>query len=212
VSALDLRPMLRGHFHVVASLLSIPAGVLLVVNAERATARVAAAVYASTLLLAFGVSAVYHRFARGRRLRAVMQRLDHSTIYLLIAGTYTPVCLIALPPAWGIPVLAVVATGAATGVVLKLAAFSGVGRYASILYPVLGWVALVASPMLVSVLDPLELVLFVLGGVAYTVGMPVLLLRRPNPWPRVFGYHEIWHAFTVLAAVLHFGAVTSLLA
>ena len=92
-----------------------------------------------------------------------------------------------------------------------MAAFSGAGRYASALYPVLGWAAIVASPVLVSVLDPVQLVLFVLGRVAYTVGMPVLLLHRPNPWPRTFGYHEIWHAFTVLAAVLHFGAVRSLL-
>ena len=204
--------MLRGHLHAVAALLSIPAGVLLVANAERPMARAAVAVYASTLLLAFGVSAVYHCLARGPRIRAVMQRLDHSTIYLLIAGTYTPVCLLALPLAWGVPVLAVVVVGATIGAVLKMAAFSGAGRYASALYPVLGWAAIVASPVLVSVLDPVQLVLFVLGGVAYTVGMPVLLLHRPNPWPRTFGYHEIWHAFTVLAAVLHFGAVTSLLA
>ena len=169
----------------------------------------AAAVYVASLLLLFGTSAVYHR-SRGPRVRPVMRRLDHAMIYLLIAGTYTPVCLVALPPNWGIPLLVVVATGAAVGMVLKLVAFRSAGRYASALYLLLGWVVFPAGPVLVRVVSPVQLALLFLGGLAYTIGWPVLLFRRPDPWPSIFGYHEVWHAFTIIAAVFHFAAVASL--
>ncbi|MCP3882624.1 MAG: hemolysin III family protein [Sulfitobacter sp.] len=193
-----------------AFIAAIPAGLLLIVDADQAAERVATAIYATSLLLVFGVSAAYHRLARRPRTRALMQRLDHAMIFLLITGTYTPVCLLALPWSWGIPLLAVVATGATTGIALKLAAFTSAGRYASVLYPVLGWVAIAAAPALLSALNPTQITLFVIGGLAYTIGFPVLLLRWPDPWPRTFGYHEIWHTFTVIAAVLHFGAVATL--
>jgi hemolysin III len=191
---------------------AVPAGVLLVLVAERAAARTASAIYATTLLLVFGTSAAYHRLARSPRARAVMQRLDHSMIYLLIAGTYVPLCIVALPAAWGIPVLAVVGAGAAVGIVLKLAAFHRRGAHVvgSALYPILGWAALVAAPALAMHLTAMQLTLVVAGGVAYTVGFPVLLLRRPDPWPTRFGYHEVWHTCTVVAAGLHFAAVGSI--
>ncbi|MCP5029108.1 MAG: hypothetical protein GY929_22775, partial [Actinomycetia bacterium] len=203
----EVRPALRGHLHVMAFIAAIPAGLLLLTRADQAAERAATAIYATSLLLVFGVSAAYHRLARRPRTRAIMQRLDHAMIYLLITGTYTPVCLLALPWAWGIPLLAVVATGATTGIALKLAAFTSAGRYASALYPILGWVAIAAAPALLPALNPTQITLFVIGGLAYTIGFPVLLLRRPDPWPHTFGYHEIWHTFTVIAAVLHFGAV-----
>jgi hemolysin III len=204
------RPTWRGLFHTWAFWTAIPAGVLLIVFADRPAARTASAIYAATLLLVFGTSAAYHRLARTYRQRLIMQRLDHSMIYLLIAGTYVPICLIALPKAWGVTVLCVVGAMALAGVLLKVLAFSRATWLSYALYPVMGWTAVVAAPVMVDHMTPLQLTLVVAGGVAYTVGIPVLLLRRPDPWPTVFGYHEIWHGFTVLAAALHFGAVALL--
>jgi hemolysin III len=123
-----------------------------------------------------------------------------------------PLCLVAMPPAWGIPMLAIVGTLAAVGMLLKLAFFHG-ARYVSYsLYIVMGWVALVATPVLIDSLTGMQLALIVAGGVAYTIGFPVLLVRRPNPWPLTFGYHEVWHLLTVVAAGLHFAAVADVLA
>ena len=191
---------------------SIPAGIVLILAASGTAAIVGAVIYSATLLLLFGTSASYHRLAHSERARAIMQRLDHSMIYLLIAGTYVPLCLVALPPAWGIPMLVAVSTLAALGVVLKLAFFHGARYVSHALYVVMGWVAIVAMPALVDSLTPLQLGLIVAGGIAYTVGMPVLLTRRPNPWPTIFGYHEVWHLLTVVAAALHFAAVADVLA
>ncbi|MGH9133727.1 MAG: PAQR family membrane homeostasis protein TrhA, partial [Ilumatobacteraceae bacterium] len=192
------RPTLRGWLHATAFLTAIPAGVLLILAADRPAARAAAAVYVATLLLLFGTSAGYHLLARSPRARGVMQRLDHSMIYLLIAGTYVPLCIVALPPAWGIPLLSVVGAGATLGVVLKLVAFR-VTWIGYVLYPALGWASLAVAPALADHLTGEQLALIVAGGVAYTAGFPVLLCRRPDPWPRAFGYHEVWHSCTVVA-------------
>lgn len=204
------RPTWRGRLHSWMFFAVIPAGFMLVVLADGGTARVAAAVYVATVLLGFGTSAAYHRLAHSPAARRIMQRLDHSMIFVLIAGTYVPVCLVALPPSWGIPLLVVVGTGAFAGVVLKLAAFGRLRWFGYSLYPMLGWAAVIATPALVRHLTPTQLALVVAGGLAYTLGIPVLAMRRPDPWPRSFGYHEVWHSFTVLAAVLHFGAVTAM--
>jgi hemolysin III len=168
---------------------------------------VASAIYAASVLALFGTSAAYHRLAQSVRARTVMRRLDHSMIFVLIAGTYTPLCLVALPPAWGIPLLVVVWAGAIAGVVLKLAAFGRWPRLDHALFPILGWAAVVAMPAIVRNVTPLQLALIVLGGVLYTAGIPVLVRKRPDPWPRTFGYHEIWHVFTVVAGVCHFAAI-----
>ena len=211
--SLDMsRPVWRGKMHSWAFFASIPAGLALILIASGAAAIVGAAIYSATLLLLFGTSAAYHRLAQSERARTVMQRLDHSMIYLLIAGTYVPLCLVALPPAWGIPMLAIIGTLAAVGMVLKLAFFHG-ARYVSYsLYLVMGWVAVIATPALIGSLTALQLGLIAAGGLAYTVGFPVLVVRRPNPWPTTFGYHEVWHLLTVVAAALHFAAVADVLA
>ena len=206
------RPVWRGKMHSWAFFASIPAGIALIVIASGAAATVGAAVYSTSLLLLFGTSAAYHRLAHSERARSIMQRLDHSMIYLLIAGTYVPLCLVAMPRAWGITMLAIVGSLAAIGVVLKLAFFHG-ARYVSYsLYIVMGWVALIAVPVLIDSLTSLQFGLIVAGGIAYTVGFPVLVTRRPNPWPATFGYHEVWHLLTVVAAGLHFAAVANVLA
>lgn len=206
------RPVWRGKMHSWAFFASIPAGIALIVIASGAAATVGAAVYSTSLLLLFGTSAAYHRLAHSERARSIMQRLDHSMIYLLIAGTYVPLCLVAMPRAWGITMMAIVGSLAAIGVVLKLAFFHG-ARYVSYsLYIVMGWVALIAVPVLIDSLTSVQFGLIVAGGIAYTVGFPVLVTRRPNPWPATFGYHEVWHLLTVVAAGLHFAAVANVLA
>lgn len=204
----DQRPTWRGWLHASAFVVAIPAGALLILVADGRAATIAASVYVATLLLLFGTSAGYHLLARSLRARSIMQRLDHSMIYLLITGTYVPMCLVALPPAWGIPLLAVVGFCAVVGVVLKLVGFRVIW-VGHALYPVMGWASLAVAPAFARYLTPGQLALLVGGGVAYTIGFPVLILRRPDPWPRAFGYHEVWHGCTVIAAVLHFAVIAT---
>ena len=206
------RPRFRGHLHTWTAAIAIPAGVLLILAARPAAARVGAAIYAASVLALFGTSASYHRLAHSVRARQILRRLDHSMIFVLIAGTYTPVCLLALPPAWGIPILCIVWSGAIFGIVLKTAAFNRFPLLRHTLYPVLGWTAVVASPVLYQRLSTTQFAFLVAGGVMYTVGIPVLLRRKPDPWPNTFGYHEVWHAFTVVAGVCHFILVGLLVA
>lgn len=201
------RPTWRGWIHAVAFFAAIPGGVLLIVAAQSAAAVVGASVYTAGLLLGFGTSAAYHRLAHTPRALTIMQRLDHSMIFVLIAATYTPVCLLAMPPAWGIPILCVAWTGALLGVVMKQFAFQRLAFLEYALYPLLGWIIVIAAPVLIDRLTTPELVLLCAGGLLYTAGIPVLVRERPNPWPRTFGYHEIWHAFTVCAGACHFATV-----
>jgi hemolysin III len=209
---LQQRPSWRGVMHSWVFFAAIPAGALLIIFADDAASRTAASIYTGTLLLVFGTSASYHRLAQTVRARRIMQRLDHSMIYLLIGGTYVPICLVALPLRWGIPLLASVTAIGILGMVIKLTPIRRLQGLGYALYPIMGWAAVAAAPALRDHLTPGQLVLVFGGGVAYTVGFPVLLFKRPDPWPRSFGYHEVWHGFTVVAAVLHFGLVASLVA
>jgi hemolysin III len=204
-------PTWRGWLHVGAFVLAVPAGAALIATASGAAARASASVYVISVLCGFGLSAAYHRLARSERARAIMRRVDHSMIFVLIAGTYTPICLMGLPGAWGIPLLATVWALALCGIAVKLLAFDRPGwRTAGyVLYPVIGWAAVVAGPAMVSSFSGTQLALIVGGGLLYTIGFPVLLCRRPDPWPHTFGYHEVWHAFTVAAGVAHFAAVAT---
>ncbi|MFN0092414.1 MAG: hemolysin III family protein [Acidimicrobiales bacterium] len=201
------RPTWRGRLHAWAFFCVPPAGLALLVAAQGAAARTAAAIYLVTLAALFGCSAAYHRLATTPRARRIMRRVDHSMIYLLIAGTYTPLCLVTLPKAWGLPLLGVVWGGAAAGITLKLVGFHRFRHAANFLYILLGWAAVAALPAIVGRLSAAELALMVAGGVAYTAGSVILLRRRPDPSPLVFGYHELWHACTVAAGICHFALV-----
>ena len=207
ITPAEERPTWRGWLHVGAFMLSIPAGVLLILAADHASARVAASIYAASLLLGFGTSAGYHRLARRERTQAIMQRLDHSMIFVLIAGSYTPVCLLGLPTSWGIPLLCVVWSFAAVGILVKQFAFERFKVLEYSLYPILGWILVVAAPALLRNMTPVEPSLLLAGGLLYTIGIPVLVRERPDPWPRTFGYHEIWHGFTVAAGACHFATM-----
>lgn len=207
VTRFEERPTWRGWMHVAAFFAAIPGGILLILASKSAAATVGAAIYMAGLLLGFGTSAGYHRLARSDRAQEIMQRLDHSMIFVLIAATYTPICLVAMPPAWGIPILCVAWAGAALGIVMKQFAFDRLKVLEYSLYPLLGWIVVIAMPVLVHRLTTTELVLLMSGGILYTVGIPVLIRERPDPWPRTFGYHEIWHTFTIAAAICHFATI-----
>jgi hemolysin III len=198
------KPRLRGRLHQIAFFVSLPAGVTLVALAQGAEARVAAAIFAISLSAVYGVSAAYHRGRWSQRAERVMKHLDHSMIYVLIAGSYTPITLVALRPAWGITLLALAWTGAAAGVLVTVLRHDRWHRAGFALYLVLGWFAVIAMPQLVHSLSRVELTLLVSGGLLYTVGAVLLALRWPDPSPTVFGYHEVWHTFVVGAGACHF--------
>jgi len=201
------RPTWRGRTHAWAFAGALPAGFLLATSAAQPVERAAASIYAVTLALVFGTSAAYHRMTRTERSRLIMRKLDHAMIYLLIAGSYAPICLVALPHRWGVPILGYVSVLAAVGVVTTLTAFDGARRFAYALYPLMVGTIILASPLLVTHLSATQLVLVVAGVVAYAGGVPVLMHKRPDPRPTVFGYHEIWHLSTIVAASLHFAAI-----
>ncbi len=206
------KPQWRGILHAIAFFVTLPAGFFLLAAAATPGARVAVAVYWASLAGLFGTSASYHRFARTERAVKWMRRLDHSMIFVLIAGTYTPICLLVLPRTWGIPMLVVAWVTALAGIIVKMVRVStSSARAGSWLYIVLGWSAVLTLPKMLTELDGVRLGLLVSGGLIYTVGAVVLARRRPDPLPRVFGYHEVWHAMTIVAGGLHFTLIALVL-
>jgi hemolysin III len=205
------RPLWRGRLHQIAFFLTLPAGLYLLAEAHTTPARIAVAVYWASLAGLFGASASYHRLGRTPRTTKWLRRLDHSMIFVLIAGTYTPICLLVLPRAWGIPVLVAVWVTALAGVIMKMVRVSTRGgKSGSWLYVVMGWGAIIVLPQLLSNLDPARIALLAAGGLLYTAGAVVLGSRRPDPRPATFGYHEIWHAFTIAAGACHFALIALL--
>jgi hemolysin III len=204
------KPRLRGRLHQAAFFASIPAGITLVALAQGVAARVGAAIFALSLTALYGASAAYHRGQWSARALKVMRRLDHCMIFVLIAGTYTPVVLLALRPSWGITLLVMSWVGATLGIVITVLRLERWPSVGFTMYLVLGWLAVVAAPQLAATLSGVELALLAAGGVLYTVGAVVLAAGRPNPRPAVFGYHEIWHAFVVGASASHFALVALL--
>lgn len=203
------RPRWRGRLHAVGFSLTMGAAPALLWLADSITARLAGLVYVVSLLALFGTSASYHLLARSERAQRVMRRLDHSMIFALIAGTYTPVCLLALPPRWGWPILVTTWTTTLVGMALKLFGGDRLLRASNGLYPFVGWVAVLALPIIIEHLTGSELALLVAGGVLYSIGALLFFLRRPRLRPHVFGYHEVWHSCTMLAAAAHFAMVWS---
>lgn len=198
------KPRYRGRLHQIALIASIPAGVLLVLAAAHSVdARIAAAIYACSLTGLFATSSLYNRLLGTVRLRPWMRWLDHSMIYVLIAGSYTPVCWVALPRRWSIPLLAVVWTAALGGVLLKVTKLRRLRRLGGALYVTMGWVSVLVLPKLFESLQLWAAGLLITGGALYTVGAVTLWLRKPNPSPH-FGYHEVWHSFVVVAGACHF--------
>ncbi len=203
------RPRLRGVFHQYTFFAAVIAGAVLVVAADGGRERLAMLIYAVALAAMFGVSALYHRITwRSPEVRKWMRRLDHSTILLLIAGTYTPFALLAFDGRLADAILIVVWSGAAAGLVLNLLWVDAPTWVTAIVFIALGWVGAVAVPELLE-FGIAPAVLVFAGGGLYTIGALAYAFKRPNPVPHVFGYHEIFHLLVVGAAITHFVAIAA---
>jgi hemolysin III len=200
------RPTMRGVSHAVAFVVSLAVGALFVAFAPDGHA-LAAAVFAATVCLMLGTSALYHRVTWAPSRRMWMRRADHAALFLLIAGTYTPVALIGLSGAWRTTVLAVVWIGAVLAALTKIVWVGAPNWLSAAIGIALGWVAVVALPQLAHSEGLAPILLLVLGGVAYTAGAIVYATRRPDPVPRVFGYHEVFHALTIVALSCQYVAI-----
>ncbi len=201
-TAIAERPRLRGRLHLLAALASVPALIYLVRVAPTTRATIAAWIYGLAAILLYLTSATYHVFVRSPRARRIMQRADHSMIYVLIAGTCTPILVLAVGGSWRWLVLGAMWAGAVVGVILKVAVFDRLVKTSFALYLVLGWAGLAALPGLIH--RPVSLALVLAAGVLYTAGAVLFALGKPVLSPRWFGYHEVWHAFGVVAGVLLF--------
>jgi hemolysin III len=198
---------LRGVSHSYAAAAAAGAGAVLALAAPPGAPRAACAVYAAALFACFATSALYHMPTWSVAARARLRRADHSAIYLLIAGTYTPLCVMALDRGDAARLLARVWGGAAAGVAAAAAPGPAPKWLMAALYVALGWAALPYASQMRGALGPAGAALVLAGGLVYTGGALVYAARRPDPWPRTFGYHEIFHAMVVAAALLHFAAV-----
>ena len=199
-----VKPRLRGVSHQLACGVALLAGLALVARAPTARGALAAAIYGASLTTLFGVSALYHRRHWSPAMRPWMRRLDHSAIFLLIAGTYTPFCLL-LP---GHTLLVVVWIGALCGMVQAIAWVRAPKAVTAAIYVALGWVVLPFISALRSRVDARQVWLLAAGGAAYSAGSAIYALRRPDPAPTVVGYHELFHALTIVASGCHFAAVS----
>lgn len=203
------RPKWRGRIHGGATLVFIPAGVALIVAAEGAVAILSVAIYSASLCALFATSATYHLFTRRERTQRIMQRVDHSMVYVLIAGTYTPVCLLALPRILGVVFLAAIWIAALIGIGLKI---SWRGKKTSAaMYLVIGWAVIFVIPWAYSLIGIVGLTLYASGGIIFSVGAVLFYKQWPALIPEVFGFHEMWHVLTVVAVSLQFGASAVLL-
>ncbi|MFD1533274.1 PAQR family membrane homeostasis protein TrhA [Pseudonocardia aurantiaca] len=202
---------MRGWLHFWSFAVSIAASATLIAVSAAlvgGAAALATSVYSVTILGLFGTSALYHRRTwRTARSRAVMKRLDHSMIFLFIAGTYTPVAALAMDPGTARWVLIVVWAGALAGVVLKTVWPHAPAWVGVPIYIALGWMAAFVIPAMLVGGGVAALVLLLTGGLLYTVGAVFYATRWPNPWPATFGFHEFFHAATVLAAICHYIAI-----
>jgi hemolysin III len=201
------RPRLRGVLHHYAFLVSLAAGTLLAISAPTGHAFAAALVYATSLSALLGVSALFHRVTWSVASRRWMARLDHSMIAVLIAGTFTPFAMVAVDDPLAVRLLAVIWAGAAAGIVLHLFWIDMPKWISAVLYVLLGWVGIVAAPQVVAHAGWTVFGLLLGGGLIYSAGAIVYAVRRPDPLPAVFGYHEVFHALVVVAAATHYAAV-----
>lgn len=200
-------PRLRGVSHAWAFWFALAAAAVLVVLAPSSRARVAALVYGAGLCALFAGSGLYHRWRWDPRWRPLLRRIDHSTIFLFIAASYVPVALLVLDGTIRVVVLVCAGAGAIGGIVLTVAWIDAPRGVTAGIYLALGWTAIIAVPQLVDRLGIAPLVLLGTGGLLYTVGAVVYATRRPDPWPRTFGFHEVFHVFVIAAALCHFVAM-----
>ncbi len=202
-------PVLRGWLHLVCFVLSIPAGAVVIAGADTGRARLAAVVYAIGMAAMFGVSATYHRRRWSATGRKRMRRTDHGTIFVMIAGSYTPLCLLALRGTTGTVVLTAVWLGAGVGFLFALTGIAEKAVLGLLCYIALGWAMVLALPELSRHLSGGQIGLLLAGGTVYTLGSVVLGTRWPDPSPTYFGYHEVWHAMVAVACACHYVTILS---
>jgi hemolysin III len=207
----DIKPRLRGWLHLASAPLTLAAGIVLIALSPTATTRVGSAVYVACSVLLFTVSAIYHRGRWSSRVSGILRRLDHANIFLLIAGTYTPYSLLLLRGTDRIVMLSVIWTGALLGVAFRVLWIDAPRWLCVPVYIALGGAAVFALPQFAAGSERLGvgigaavLALIAAGGLLYVLGGAVYGFRRPDPWPRYFGFHEVFHSFTVLAFVAHY--------
>ena len=200
-------PRLRGVSHALAFFLAAGAALRMIALAPAGRATVAVVVYGAGLVALFGGSALYHRWPAPGRVKAALQRLDHSTIFVFIAASYTPIALLVLHGTLASAILVIAWTGAAAGVALSLGWIDAPRRLIAGSYLALGWVALLALPELVQRLGPQPLALLAGGGLLYSVGAVIYARQRPDPWPSWFGFHEVFHALVIVAAAAQYIAL-----
>lgn len=203
------KPLFRGVMHMVAAVFAPVGLVFLLLIADSPRRYVAAAIFATSLMLLYATSASYHIAPWSRRLSAIMSRADHSMVFVLIAGTYTPFCLVTLDYAWGIPMLSVVWSLAAAGILVAII-WPRAPRWLNVgLCLGLGWIGMIAATQVVSDLPAPGLAMLVGGGALYSIGAVVYATRRPDPFPRVFGFHEVFHTLVVAGSLLHFTVIAA---
>ena len=203
----EVIPRLRGLLHAHAAWVAAVAAIALIALAPTAGARVAALIYGVGLIALFSVSALYHRWPGDPRWKPWLRRMDHSTIFVFIAASYTPVGLLVLDGTVQIVVLVSVWAGALAGIVMSVAWISAPRWLQALTYLLVGWVAVLALPQLAERVGVAPLVLLAVGGGLYTLGAVVYAMRRPDLWPRTFGFHEVFHTLVIAAAIVHFVAM-----
>ena len=201
------RPLMRGVLHLCVAIAAPFGMVLLLLLADSPRRYVGAAIFATSLLLLYASSANYHLAPWPERLHRVWKRVDHSMIFVLIAGTYTPFFLVVLSNAWGISMLSVIWSLAGAGALLKIV-WPDAPRWLGVsLYLALGWIVVIPAAQVVGSLPAAAMLLLLAGGISYTIGGIVYARRRPDPWPRVFGYHEVFHTLVIVGSAIHFAVV-----
>jgi hemolysin III len=203
----QLVPRLRGVSHAVASVVAVAAAVVAVALAPTTRALVPLGIYGAGLIALFGASALYHRWPGPPRFQPLLQRIDHSTIYVFIAASYTPIAVVLLHGALAWMVLVVAWAGAAAGVAFALGWIDAPRALIASSYLALGWVAVIALPQLLQLLSLVPLILLGAGGLLYSAGAVVYATQQPDPWPQTFGFHEVFHALVIVAAAAQYIAI-----
>ena len=200
-------PTLRGRLHLHTVWFSVAAAAALIVFAPSGSARTTAVIYGVGLNSLFATSAIYHRWPAGSRWKAILRRADHSMIFLFIAASYTPIAVLVLEPPESTIVLVSVWAGALAGVAFSVAWIDAPRLVTALAYIAVGWVIVIALPEVFDEIGAPPALLFLGGGLLYSAGAVVYARKRPDPWPRVFGFHEVFHALVIAAATLHFVAM-----
>ncbi|GAB3127988.1 PAQR family membrane homeostasis protein TrhA [Glaciibacter psychrotolerans] len=202
----DLKPTWRGWIHAGIFPVTVVAGIILLILADGPAARWSSAVFVATSMLLFGNSALYHRFNWQPRTKLLLKRIDHANIFLLIAGSYTPITVLALPPQKAVLLMSLVWSGALLGIAFRVFWINAPRWLYVPLYLLLGWGALMFIVDFFQA-NATMMTLIMVGGLCYSVGAVIYALKKPNPIPGVFGFHEIFHALTAVAFLCHWVAI-----